>query len=765
MVGFIEGPALSGDADGKDGLTASLPDSFAASTVTTRIVGRDQATPNEPEPFQAAPVPARVEDPLSGASLPEESPVPEDSGHETESRHESDSQETPSTKSGPPKSAPEKRAQARDRMSAANQRARWIAREVSSQPIATAAAAQRNDAREESQAQPRRGAGMGTSQTPGTEPALAPWSRSNAGSPAAAAPRQVPSTAEPKNVDPGAPAPNISSSEVLDLGLRQLLFVWDSSVVLDEARSAELLAFAAQRGFDTLAVEATAVGYHDAAQTGAFERFTEDARGLGIETFALIGYPWFTVSAGASLPGQPTSSLEGLAVLETIVRTGFFDGIVDDSHPYGVEYESGGETRNWLFDEPAAAGLDLQAWLRSAKAVAGSLPLVKTTPFWFDSHPALQDIVDLDGQGFLTLAHLVAREVDATAVLAYRDDFNGPNGILELVSGEMTMGPAILTLETGDLGADLDYLTFHEEGLRPLEAMIERLSAELGTFWSFRGAGVHHYGPLDVMADELLSEESFGFVGFDSVAAQNGALIDAYDSSLGRYYDQMSYQSAIGTVAVLGQGAVVSNGDIKLSGGARVYGDARAGTAGSVTEGYGTVVTGEATRIASPLVPPAVERIDLVNDDEVSLRWNREERLAGGAMHFKRIRLDGYAGLTIEGPADIVVDDLQLGTYAWIYFDVAEGPVTLTVNKKLELANYAWIAPTSLQARDLTIRYAASRRIQMNYGSRLLGDILAPKADIWLGSAAEIYGRAQAKSLDLQYAAELHLDLDLLRVP
>ena len=556
--------------------------------------------------------------------------------------------------------------------------------------------------------------------------------------------------------------PRSLGSDAMDKEDRHLLFVWDSSIVLDEARSAELLTFAGHRGYDTLAVEATGVGYNDAALTEAFARFTVDATDAGIETFALIGYPWFTVAANAGLPGQPTSSLEGIAVLDVIAGTGLFDGVVDDSHPYGVVYDVNGESRNWLFDEPAAASLDLQAWLRSAKNAIGDLPLIKTTPFWYDSHPALQEMVNIEGEGYLTLGHLVATEVDAMAVLAYRDTLGGQNGLLALVAGEMSMGPSIITLETGDLGADLDYLTFQEEGLVALEVTTQEVVDQLTGEWAFAGVGVHHYEPVEQITTELAEVQSFGFVALESGTAAFGSLIDAYDSSLGTYTDQMTYNAELDTMTGIGVGALVSNGNIKLEWGALVHGDARAGQGTAVTQVDGTVITGEAVSISTPVEVPVVNEADSSGGQRLSIGWNDTETVTGDAV-FSRVKLNSYAGLTILGPATVIIDDLRLNSNAYVWADTTNGPVTILLNDRLDLGSSSFMAPTSLQARDLTIRYAGTRQITLGFEARLLTDIVAPNATIELGSSSEIYGRATAKSLILRSEAKLHLDIDLLR--
>lgn len=552
------------------------------------------------------------------------------------------------------------------------------------------------------------------------------------------------------------------SSDAITKDLRRLLFVWDSSAVLDEAESAELIAFAEREGYNTLAVEAGGVGYGDAALTKAFERFTADATEAGIETFALIGYPWFTVAANAGIPGQPTSSLEGVAILDVIVATGLFDGVVDDSHPYGVVYEADGESFNRLFNDPVAASLDFQAWLRAAKAAVGELPLIKTTPFWYDTHPALQDLVNLEGEGTLALGHLVVTEVDAMAVLAYRDALAGPNGVLELVAGELAMGPSIITLETSDLGPELDFLTFHEEGFDALNDATEEIAKNLAGQFAFAGTGAHHYRPIERLAAEAREAEPFGFVALESANAAFGSLIDAYDSSLGAYTDQLVFAPELNTIAGFGEGAIFSNGNINLAFGALVHGNVGSSPDGTVTKVDGTRITGELVSIESALASPIVLEADTADAQRLDLQY-RESRSISGEASFSNLSMNSAARLEIVGPATVSIDELRMNSDALILADTAHGPVTLLINDQLNVGSTASIAPVNGRARDFTIRYAGTRTIVMGFRARILAEILAPNATIEIGSEAEIFGRATARSLTVRSSAKLHLDLDLQR--
>src|SRR5262245_40057155 len=81
-----------------------------------------------------------------------------------------------------------------------------------------------------------------------------------------------------------------------------LLYVWDSTIPGDTLATRQLLHFARNQGFDTLALEASPVGYGESGALERYRRFTQLAHAAGLRVLALSGFPWFTVSAQSGLP-------------------------------------------------------------------------------------------------------------------------------------------------------------------------------------------------------------------------------------------------------------------------------------------------------------------------------------------------------------------------------------------------------------------------------------------------------------------------------
>ncbi|MEM6568109.1 MAG: polymer-forming cytoskeletal protein [Planctomycetota bacterium] len=544
---------------------------------------------------------------------------------------------------------------------------------------------------------------------------------------------------------------------------RSLLFVWNSADLADPAERTALIDFALDEGIDTIALDATAVGYGLPDALDVQSAFSTEARAAGLRVHALIGYPWFTVGPGAGLPGQPTSYDEGLAMIETIVATGLFDGVVDDSQPYGVQYYVDRELQNWLFDEPDRAAADMTAYLGGARVLLGDLELVKTCPFWYDSDARLLDVRDAAGEPLGTFADVVAAQVDLTLVMAYRDTLDGPNGILELVSGEADRGPMIVSVETSDLGSALDFLTYFEEGYDVLAADLERVASELAGTPGYRGASVHHYEPLRLLASASEREAVFGLVGVDRVRLDGTALVDSYDSRVGAYDDQVGYDPLLDRFLGGGEGRVLSNKRVQLRGTSVVHGDVDLGEMRRLRIDAGATVTGE-VRELSPLVElPGVDTTPVDSTVRYRVKRGQSQRLVGDQT-FDRMIVQRDATLVIEGPAVVRVNRLNVGRGGSFLVDVSRGPVELVAIRTLQLRDAARMETVVGSPADVRFVYAG-KNLRLRSGATMHADVLAPRANVRLDGGAHFYGRAVARRLTLKSGSGAHLDRALLDVP
>lgn len=279
-----------------------------------------------------------------------------------------------------------------------------------------------------------------------------------------------------------------------------LLYVWDADIPASGTETRKLLRYARLSGFNAIAIDAWPVGYAVPGAQDDFADFVDEAKRYGISVHALMGYGWFTVSPLAALPGQPTSHLEGFEMAANIAGSGLFAGLVEDSQPYAVTYVENGASMNWLWDQTAVAAQDYLDYLAGLRTALGGLPLIKAVPHWFDSHPLLGALW-LDGEPEAhSLAWYAARRVDVLNVLAYRDQSQGPGGILEISADEFALGvPIWLAVETADLGPALDYVTFWEEGTLVLSKELSKTWQATKSLDAMAGLAVHHYDSLRLL--------------------------------------------------------------------------------------------------------------------------------------------------------------------------------------------------------------------------------------------------------------------------
>ncbi|MFT5688274.1 MAG: hypothetical protein ACI8PQ_001112 [Planctomycetota bacterium] len=85
--------------------------------------------------------------------------------------------------------------------------------------------------------------------------------------------------------------------------LSRMLYVWDGNIPGDVPETQRLLRYASRQGFNTIALEASSVGYGVDGAADRYGEFIQEAHSSGFSVNALIGYAWFSVPDEAGLPG------------------------------------------------------------------------------------------------------------------------------------------------------------------------------------------------------------------------------------------------------------------------------------------------------------------------------------------------------------------------------------------------------------------------------------------------------------------------------
>lgn len=227
------------------------------------------------------------------------------------------------------------------------------------------------------------------------------------------------------------------------------------------------LAFAVEHGVDDLYVNAPP-GF---STDPAYAEMVEAAHAQGMTVHALAGDPTWA--------GEHRDHL--VAWVREVRASGLFDGLQVDVEPYVLPA--------WTGDREAAID-DYIAAMKKARKAAGKLDLIATVPFWFDD-PALG--VDRLGR---TVLDRVLRAVDGVAVMAYRDQAEGVDGIIDHASGEVRAAAAagkraIIGVQSAPDA--LDKLSFAEEGEAAMEAELALVEAAFGGQPGYGGTAVHDH--------------------------------------------------------------------------------------------------------------------------------------------------------------------------------------------------------------------------------------------------------------------------------
>lgn len=211
-------------------------------------------------------------------------------------------------------------------------------------------------------------------------------------------------------------------------------------------------------------------------------------------------------------------------------------------------------------------------------------------------------------------------------------------------------------------------------------------------------------------------------------------------------------------VHTTGGGVLGSNGDIQLGSNvpAEIYGDVEPGA------GYSFDGTAEVSGVAGGRSEALVLRAVFVPDVELQGALN----VSAGVPLVVPSGILGYAGLhagagaliTVQGPATLVLGELELEAGATLVLDNADGAIEITVVGSVDLDPAAVVQTESEIPADLLLQVAGDEPASLAAVSQFHGLVYAPEAEVSIGRDFEIYGVVVAHSLDLAPYARLHFD-------
>lgn len=212
-----------------------------------------------------------------------------------------------------------------------------------------------------------------------------------------------------------------------------------------------------------------------------YSKFIERATEKNIKVYALDGAPNWATKKGKI--DQRKFLLWVSNYQKNTPNTQQFSGIHLDIEPY--------LTPGWNTSYEKTV-LAYQTRIIEAKNQTNKLriPLEADMPFWFDEMPYHNKL----GKG--SLSEWMIDQVDQITIMAYRDQAEGPNGIIELIKNEMkyakNKGKTLsIGVETGE-SAEANYVSFYEEGHEYMIEQLEKVHASYAEYSSLGGFSIHY---------------------------------------------------------------------------------------------------------------------------------------------------------------------------------------------------------------------------------------------------------------------------------
>lgn len=231
----------------------------------------------------------------------------------------------------------------------------------------------------------------------------------------------------------------------------------------------------------------------------------------------------------------------------------------------------------------------------------------------------------------------------------------------------------------------------------------------------------------------------------------SNVFIDSFDSALGTYASQVSGGRA-------GEGAVIESNDvIGVDSAGEVYGDLHPGPESSVTMSSNVTLTGVTQPLPSNRTIP-VEPIPVI-PSLGSLVMVGTPVYPPGDWGFADVEVDG--DVTIQGPARVVMDSLELRSNSSLTFDTATGPIELYVRNNLVLSSNSDIVTTAPAATEFTLNFYGAHAV-LSSNASFYGRIVAPYGTVEIRSNFEVYGAVLANEVMLASNTRLHYDQALL---
>lgn len=221
-----------------------------------------------------------------------------------------------------------------------------------------------------------------------------------------------------------------------------------------------------------------------------------------------------------------------------------------------------------------------------------------------------------------------------------------------------------------------------------------------------------------------------GVVGRESIAMDDDASIDSYDSATG----------AIGQ-----RGDVFSNGKVSVRESARILGSVRAT---AIQKDWTATITGSREILKQKQTFMAV-------------------KVPSEATYLGDVRVSPNSNVTVHGPGSFVVRNVTAAAGARIFVDNTAGPVTLYVTGSVKMQSGSRVTLADPEPERFAVYVSGVGPVEIA-GSRhgetsFTGVLYAPDASVKLTGQGELEGAFVGRTLEMNDGSEVHYDESLRR--
>ncbi|WP_028531210.1 hypothetical protein [Paenibacillus sp. UNC217MF] len=255
---------------------------------------------------------------------------------------------------------------------------------------------------------------------------------------------------------------------------RKATWIWQAERI--ETESEQLIDFAKKNRINVMYLHMDMT-----IPEASYRRFLKQAGQAGVEVHGLAGHPLWALREYRDKMMKLTEWVS--AYNQHSAADERFKGLHLDVEPYVLP--------DWGDDQPSIIRswtANMSDWLNAVKS-RSDLELSVDMPVWFDS------ITVPDAQE-TSLSEWIIRRFDHVTLMAYRQQIEGGNGILELVQNEIEIADRVGTpiwIGVNTKPMKEAHTTFYDAGVQAMESVLNQVQERLRHHTSFTGVAIHDY--------------------------------------------------------------------------------------------------------------------------------------------------------------------------------------------------------------------------------------------------------------------------------